>query len=69
MLEPAGDFCVLEPFTQPGGVPVFPAALGGDSAPMLGLNLQLQLYFRRQTFGEDPKPAVMSSVQKRATDD
>lgn len=34
LLEPAGDFCVLEPFTHP-------AALGGDSAPVLGLNLQL----------------------------
>lgn len=68
VLEPAGHFCVLEPFTPPGGLLVFPAALGGDSASMLGLNLQLQLYFRRQTFVVGSKDAVAISVQKRATD-
>lgn len=34
MLEAAGDFCVLEPFTHPWGVPAA-AALGGGSAPTL----------------------------------
>lgn len=70
MLEPARDSCVLEPFTHPRGAPVFPAALGGNSALMLGLNLQLQLFFLRpQTFEDDSKPAATRSVHKRATDD
>lgn len=34
-----------------------------------GLNLQLRLYFRRQTFEMESKSAVTSFVQKRATDD
>lgn len=36
---------------------------------MLGLNLQLQLSFRPQTFEDDSKPAVTRFVHKRATKD
>lgn len=63
-LEPTGHFCFLEPFTPWWGVPVFPAVLGGVPAPLLGLNLQLQLYIRRQKC-QDVSPSLQGRAVTR----
>lgn len=39
VLEPAGDFFDLEPLPNRWEITIFPAALGGDSTPFLGLNV------------------------------
>lgn len=54
VLEPAGDFCFLEPFSHRRGLPDHPAALGGDSAPPLGLNPQPQLHLGPRPSGFHP---------------